>query len=35
MKRRRKSSVGYLGTTAVVGMCYLPLGVIFKLAKSR
>jgi hypothetical protein len=38
MKKRRKrtaSSVGYLGTTAVVGMCYFPLGVIFKLAKSR
>ena len=35
MKRRRKSSVGNLGTTAVIGMCYFPLGVILKLAKSR
>ena len=34
-KKKRTSSVGYLGATAAVGICYFPLGVIFKLAKGR
>lgn len=36
MKKRRKSNgMEYLGLTAAMGICYFPLGVIFKMAKKR
>ena len=35
MKRKKSSNGGSMAAAIVVGMCYFPLGVIFKLAKSR